>query len=93
MPKYEVVLMSTGGAAFEVHAAGCKDLKSRRLLRQANARFRLQEWNDTAQRKLAALDNVYDKLHDHAATVRAEVLEILIVLLIVFEIALSLIEH
>ena len=36
MPKYEVVLMSTGGAAFEVHAAGCKDLKSRRLLRQAN---------------------------------------------------------
>ncbi|MCC7012404.1 MAG: hypothetical protein IT454_07590 [Planctomycetes bacterium] len=64
-----------------------------RLLRQANARFRLQEWNDTAQRKLAALDNVYDKLHDHAATVRAEVLEILIVLLIVFEIALSLIEH
>lgn len=61
-----------------------------RVLRQAGVRFRLQEWNDAAQRKLAALDNVYDKLHDDAATLRAEVLEILIVLLIVFEIVLSL---
>ena len=61
-----------------------------RVLRQAGARFRLQEWNDAAQRKLAALDNVYDKLHDDASTLRAEVLEILIVLLIVFEIVLSL---
>ena len=60
------------------------------VLRQAGVRFRLQEWNDAAQRKLAALDNVYDKLHDDAATLRAEVLEILIVLLIVFEIVLSL---
>ncbi|MBM3987855.1 MAG: hypothetical protein FJ294_07860 [Planctomycetes bacterium] len=61
-----------------------------RVLRQAGTRFRLQEWNDAAQRKLAALDNVYDKLHDDASTLRAEVLEILIVLLIVFEIVLSL---
>ena len=61
-----------------------------RVLRQAGARFRLQEWNDAAQRKLAALDNVYDKLHDDASTLRAEVLEVLIVLLIVFEIVLSL---
>lgn len=61
-----------------------------RLLRQAGARFRLEEWNAAAQRKLAALDNVYEKLHDHASTVRAETLEMLIVLLIVFEIVLSL---
>lgn len=61
-----------------------------RLLRQASLRFRLQEWNDAAQRKLAALDNVYDKLHDDASTLRAEILEVLIVLLIVFEIVLSL---
>lgn len=62
-----------------------------RLLRHSGGRFRLQEWNDAAQRKLAALDNVYDKLHDHASTLRAEFLELLIVLLIVFEIVLSLI--
>ena len=43
-----------------------------------------------ARNALTALDNVYDKLHDDAATLRAEVLEILIVLLIVFEIVLSL---
>lgn len=61
-----------------------------RVLRQSGARFRIQEWNDAAQRKLAALDNVYDKLHDHASTLRAELLEFLIVLLIVFEIVLSL---
>ena len=64
-----------------------------RLLRQASSRFRLQEWNDAAQRKLAALDNVYDKLHDDASTLRAEILEVLIVLLIVFEIVLSLLER
>jgi hypothetical protein len=64
-----------------------------RLLRQASLRFRLQEWNDAAQRKLAALDNVYDKLHDDASTLRAEILETLIVLLIVFEIVLSLVGH
>lgn len=64
-----------------------------RLLRQASLRFRLQEWNDAAQRKLAALDNVYDKLHDDASTLRAEILEVLIVLLIVFEIVLSLAER
>ncbi|MBM3989922.1 MAG: hypothetical protein FJ298_02830 [Planctomycetes bacterium] len=61
-----------------------------RVLRQAGTRFRLQEWNDAAQRKLAALDNVYDKLHDDASTLRAETLEFLILLLIVFEIVLSL---
>jgi hypothetical protein len=61
-----------------------------RLLRLSGARFRLDEWNSAAQRKLAALDNVYQKLHDHAAALRTEFLEALIVLLIVFEIALTL---
>ncbi len=62
-----------------------------RVLRQAGARFRLREWNEAAQRKLAALDDIYDKMHDHASTLRAEFLEWLIVILIVLEIALSLI--
>lgn len=61
-----------------------------RLLRQAGARYRLDEWNAAAQRKLSALDNVYDKLHDHAASLRAEFLELLIVLMIAFEIVMSL---
>jgi hypothetical protein len=64
-----------------------------RVLRQASGRFRLNEWNDAAQRKLAVLDNLYDKLHDHASTLRAESLEWLIVLLIVIEILLSLFVH
>lgn len=61
-----------------------------RLLRQASARYRLDEWNAAAQRKLSALDNVYAKLHDHAASLRAEFLELLIVLMIAFEIVMSL---
>lgn len=62
-----------------------------RLLRQSGTRFRLDEWNAAAQRKLSALDNVYEKLHDHAAALRAEFLELLIVLLIVLEIVMSLV--
>jgi hypothetical protein len=64
-----------------------------RLLRRAGARFRLEEWNNAAQRKLAALDNVYEKLHDHATALRGEFLEALIVVLILFEIALTLLGH
>ena len=64
-----------------------------RVLRQAGARFRMHEWNEAAQRKLAALDDIYDKLHDHASTVRAEFLEWLIVILILAEIVMSLLER
>jgi hypothetical protein len=64
-----------------------------RVLRQANQRFRVAEWNAGILRKLETLEDIYGKINDHAATLRAEFLELTIVLLIAFEIALSLLHR
>jgi hypothetical protein len=61
-----------------------------RLYRLAAGRFHLDEWHGSIQRKLDALDSVYGKLFDRAATRRMEFLEWLVVLLILVEIVLSL---
>ncbi len=52
-------------------------------------RFHLEEWEQSIQRKLSVLQGVYEVLADQTATYRAEVLEIIIVLLIAFEIVLA----
>lgn len=64
-----------------------------RVLRRASSRFKLDEWNSTTLRKIATLDDFYEKIHDHASTLRAEFLEWMIVVLILFEIVLTLIGH
>jgi len=53
-----------------------------RVSRLAGQRFSLAEWNAAVLRKLDALESVYAKMHDHAAAVRMELLEWVIVLLI-----------
>lgn len=57
-----------------------------RVGRLAGQRFSLPEWNAAVLRKLDALDSVYGKLNDHAATVRMELLEWVIVVLILISI-------
>jgi len=56
-------------------------------------RFHLEEWEQSIRRKLNVLQNVYETLSDQAATYRAEVLELIIVILILIEIILSLVRH
>jgi hypothetical protein len=51
--------------------------------------FRVRAWNAAVERKLAIMRDTYTALYDDAATVRAEVLEAAIVLLIVLEILLA----
>jgi hypothetical protein len=59
-----------------------------RVGRLAGQRFSLPEWNAAVLRKLDALDSVYGKLNDHAATVRMELLEWVIVVLILVSIVI-----
>jgi hypothetical protein len=59
-----------------------------RVGRLASQRFSLPEWNAAVLRKLDALDSVYGKLNDHASTVRMEVLEWVIVVLILVSIVI-----
>jgi hypothetical protein len=62
-----------------------------RLYRLGAGRFHLAEWEGSIQRKLEALESVYGKLFDRASARRMEILEWLIVLLILFEVVLSLV--
>jgi len=55
-----------------------------RVHRTATQRFRLNEWNTGILRKLDTLDSIYQKIHDHSATQRMEVLEWIIIVLIAF---------
>jgi len=59
-----------------------------RVHRTATQRFRLSEWNTGILRKLDTLDSIYQKVHDHAATQRMEVLEWIIIVLIAFSIVM-----
>ncbi len=59
-----------------------------RVHRTATQRFRLNEWNSGILRKLDTLDSIYQKMHDHAATQRMEVLEWIIIVLIAFSIVM-----
>jgi len=51
--------------------------------------FRLRIWGATVNRKLAIMRDTYTALFDEAATARAELLELAIVVLIVFEIVFA----
>jgi hypothetical protein len=64
-----------------------------RVYRLLDARFHLEEWEKSIQRKLEVLEGTYQILSDQGATFRAEFLEWLIVLLIVAEILLALFRH
>jgi hypothetical protein len=61
-----------------------------RVYRLASQRFHLQSWDAGIQRKLETLEDIYDKMTDRTATRRMELLEIVIILLIAFEVVRSL---
>jgi hypothetical protein len=59
-----------------------------RVYRTASQRFRLSEWNTGILRKLDTLESIYQKVHDHASSLRMEALEWIIIVLIAVSIAL-----
>jgi hypothetical protein len=61
-----------------------------RVYRQLADRFHLMAWERSIQRKLDTVEGVYQVLSDQASTARAELLEIIIILLIAFEIIMTL---
>jgi hypothetical protein len=62
-----------------------------RVYRAASQRYRLNEWNASLLRKLETIETLYDKVQDESNGLRMEVLEWIIVVLIAFEIVLSLV--
>jgi hypothetical protein len=64
-----------------------------RVYRATSQRYRLAEWNTGILRKLETIESIYEKMHDQSTNLRMEVLEWIIILLIAFEIVLSLISR
>jgi hypothetical protein len=64
-----------------------------RVYRLVAARLHLQEWEESIRRKLEVGEGVYQVLSDQAATYRTELLEVIVILLILFEIILALTRH
>jgi hypothetical protein len=62
-----------------------------RAYRQLAARFHLGDWEQSIQRKLDTVESVYKVLADQAATARADLLELIIVVLILFEVVMTLV--
>lgn len=60
-----------------------------RVYSLASQRFHLAEWDASITRKLETLDSIYQKLAEERATLRMEVLEWIIILLIAFEVVMS----
>jgi hypothetical protein len=64
-----------------------------RAYAQMAARFHLGEWEQGIRRKLDVIEGVYTVLSDQSATYRAELLEIIVVLLILVEVVLAFVRH
>jgi hypothetical protein len=61
-----------------------------RAYRQLGERFHLRDWEQGIRRKLEVIESVYKTLSDQAATARAELLEITVVVLIIIEVVIAL---
>lgn len=60
-----------------------------RIYSLASKRFHLQEWDDNILRKLETLNSIYTKISDKAENQRSHVLELIIILLFLYEILSS----
>jgi hypothetical protein len=63
-----------------------------RIYRLAASRFQLDQLDATITKKLATIESIYQKLNDRATTIRMEVLEWVVILLIASEILLGLLK-
>jgi hypothetical protein len=64
-----------------------------RIYRLIATRFHLEEWQRSVERSLSVVESVYRVLSDQAATWRLEFLEIVVVLLIGFEVVMAFVRH
>ena len=56
-------------------------------------RFHLEDWEQSIRRSLEVIESVYAVISDQAATYRTEVLEVIVILLIAFEIVMAFVRH
>lgn len=64
-----------------------------RVYHVAVQRFHLSDWDGNITRKLNALESIYQKLADMVQATRSHILELIIILLILFEIVMPFVKH
>jgi hypothetical protein len=64
-----------------------------RVYRLLAARFHLEEWEHSIQRKLEVAEGVYQVVSDQTDTLRGEFLEIIVVVLIIIEVVVAVFWH
>jgi hypothetical protein len=64
-----------------------------RLYRLVGARFHLDDWSASIERSLSVAEGVYQVVAQQSATYRTEALEVIIIVLIAFEIVMALVRH
>jgi hypothetical protein len=64
-----------------------------RVYRILAARFHLDDWEGSIRRSLEVVEGVYRVLADQAATYRTEMLEVVVIVLIIFEILMAVLRH
>lgn len=64
-----------------------------RVYRLLTERFRLSTWETGIQRKLDALEGIYEVVTDQAEAARSTTLELIVIVLIAVEIVLALVKH
>lgn len=64
-----------------------------RVYQQIAARFHLDQWGQNIRRSIDVLEGIYRAVSDQAANYRTEALEIVIVILILFELLMAVYRH
>jgi len=65
------------------------DLYLAKVYRRASQAFHIDEWKASTEKKLDIVENIYDTLNSRTQTARNVILEVLIVILIIFEIIIA----
>jgi hypothetical protein len=85
-------LQVDGAIMFEAAGNALKllgDQYMARLYRSVSDRFHLRDWEASIRQKLAALDSIYSKISDQNTTLRLEILEWIIIILIAVSIVIE----
>ena len=87
-------LQVDGAIMFEAAGNALKllgDQYMARLYRAVSDRFHLRDWEASIRQKLAALDSIYSKISDQNTTLRLEILEWIIIILIAVSIVIEVV--
>ena len=84
---------SSALSATHFETGGRRSISGPRVWACSPRRFHPEDWERSIQRSLEVVEGVYRVLSDQAATYRTEILEVIVIVLIVFELLMAILRH